>query len=174
MQCSLRSMQQPQWTHFDVIIGQTMTMLWETHEIIDTDMFFTARKHCNAQFCCIKNSTGDTYSCFVFSFLDYCGSPFICLSRSSLNCPQMVHKAAARLLTKSSRMMHITPLSLKIVIITYLRLYDQGWLCQYTSTSHRSFGPGPIKSDLAFAIVASTLWDSLPLIMNSEVFFWSF
>lgn len=106
---------------------------------------------------------------YVSSFLDYCGSPFICLSRSSLNCPQMVHKAAARLLTKSSRMMHITPLSLKIVIITYLRLYDQGWLCLYTSTSHRSFGPGPIKSDLAFAIVASTLWDSLPLIMNSEV-----
>lgn len=38
---------------------------------------------------------------FISSHLDYCNSLFTCLSKSSLDCLQVVQISAARLLTKS-------------------------------------------------------------------------
>uniref|UniRef100_A0A8C6NNP0 Reverse transcriptase domain-containing protein n=1 Tax=Nothobranchius furzeri TaxID=105023 RepID=A0A8C6NNP0_NOTFU len=47
---------------------------------------------------------------FISSRLNYCNSLFTCLSRTSLNRLQVVQNACARLLTKSSKHTHITPL----------------------------------------------------------------
>ena len=46
---------------------------------------------------------------FISSQLDYCNSIFTCLSKSSQDRLQLVQNSAARLLTRSSRMSHITP-----------------------------------------------------------------
>uniref|UniRef100_A0A8C6MBL6 Reverse transcriptase domain-containing protein n=1 Tax=Nothobranchius furzeri TaxID=105023 RepID=A0A8C6MBL6_NOTFU len=75
---------------------------------------------------------------FISSRLDYCNSLFTCLSRTSLNRLQVVQNACARLLTKSSKHTHITPLLLqlhwlpvnfrvhfKILVLVYRALHGQ-------------------------------------------------
>uniref|UniRef100_A0A8C6KM71 Reverse transcriptase domain-containing protein n=1 Tax=Nothobranchius furzeri TaxID=105023 RepID=A0A8C6KM71_NOTFU len=75
---------------------------------------------------------------FISSRLDYCNSLFSCLSRTSLNRLQVVQNACARLLTKSSKHTHITPLllqlhwlpvnfrvHLKILVLVYRALHGQ-------------------------------------------------
>uniref|UniRef100_A0A8C6KL48 Reverse transcriptase domain-containing protein n=1 Tax=Nothobranchius furzeri TaxID=105023 RepID=A0A8C6KL48_NOTFU len=75
---------------------------------------------------------------FISSRLDYCNSLFTCLSRTSLNRLQVVQNACARLLTKSSKHTHITPLLLqlhwlpvnfrvhfKILVLVYRTLHGQ-------------------------------------------------
>ena len=66
---------------------------------------------------------------FTSSRLDYCKSLFTCLSKSSLDCLQMVQSTAARLLTGSSRMTHITPIlsSLKWLPVKF-RIHFKGVL----------------------------------------------
>ncbi|KAF7646985.1 hypothetical protein LDENG_00179480 [Lucifuga dentata] len=46
----------------------------------------------------------------ISSRLDYCNALFTCLNKASLNCLQMVQNTAARLLTRSKRRTHITPI----------------------------------------------------------------
>lgn len=53
---------------------------------------------------------------FVPSHLDFCNSLFICLSKSSLDHLQMVQNAAAKLLTRSSKTTHTTPILAKLQI----------------------------------------------------------
>nr|XP_054606508.1 uncharacterized protein LOC129166913 [Nothobranchius furzeri] len=75
---------------------------------------------------------------FISSRLDYCNSLFTCLSRTSLNHLQVVQNACARLLTKSSKHTHITPLLLqphwlpvnfrahfKILVLVFRALHGQ-------------------------------------------------
>uniref|UniRef100_A0A8C6K7Z1 Reverse transcriptase domain-containing protein n=1 Tax=Nothobranchius furzeri TaxID=105023 RepID=A0A8C6K7Z1_NOTFU len=75
---------------------------------------------------------------FISSRLDCCNSLFTCLSRTSLNRLQVVQNACARLLTKSSKHTHITPLLLqlhwlpvnfrvhfKILVLVYRALHGQ-------------------------------------------------
>ncbi|KAF7661331.1 hypothetical protein LDENG_00263940 [Lucifuga dentata] len=47
---------------------------------------------------------------FISSHLDYCNSLFTCLNKTPLHCLQTVQNAATRLLTKSTRTSHITPI----------------------------------------------------------------
>ena len=46
---------------------------------------------------------------FVSSRLDYCNSLFTCLNKASLDRLQLIQNSAARLLTRSNRRCHITP-----------------------------------------------------------------
>ena len=75
---------------------------------------------------------------FVSSRLDYCNSLFTCLNKSSLDCLQLVQNAAARLLSRSHKFTHITPvlaslhwlpvnfrIQFKILTITYRALHCQ-------------------------------------------------
>uniref|UniRef100_A0A8C6Q7R0 Reverse transcriptase domain-containing protein n=1 Tax=Nothobranchius furzeri TaxID=105023 RepID=A0A8C6Q7R0_NOTFU len=75
---------------------------------------------------------------FISSRLDYCNSLFTCLSKTSLNRVQVVQNACTRLLTKSSKHTHITPLLLqlhwlpvnfrvhfKILVLVYRALHGQ-------------------------------------------------
>uniref|UniRef100_A0A3B3HCK7 Reverse transcriptase domain-containing protein n=1 Tax=Oryzias latipes TaxID=8090 RepID=A0A3B3HCK7_ORYLA len=133
---------------------------------------------------------------FISSRLDYCNSIFTCLSKKSLERLQIVQNAAARLLTNSSKFSHITPLlkqlhwlpihyrvHFKILVLTYRALNDQApvyikdLVQPYTpSRSLRSCDQGLLavkrtrlktKGDRAFATVAPSLWNSLPLSLRS-------
>ena len=135
---------------------------------------------------------------FISSRLDYCNSIFTCLSKASLNRLQMVQNAAARLLTRSSRMTHITPIlrslhwlpicfriHFKVLAITYRALHGQApeyimdLIHPYVaSRSLRSSNQDLLavprsrlktKGDRAFAFVAPTLWNSLPAHIRSAV-----
>uniref|UniRef100_A0A8C6VU81 Reverse transcriptase domain-containing protein n=1 Tax=Nothobranchius furzeri TaxID=105023 RepID=A0A8C6VU81_NOTFU len=131
----------------------------------------------------------------ISSRLDYCNSLFTCLSRTSLNRLQVVQNACARLLTKSSKHTHITPLLLqlhwlpvnfrnhfKILVLVYRALHGQapsyiGDLSPYTpSRSLRSSDQSLLvvqrtrlktKGNRSFAAVAPRLWNSLPLSLRS-------
>ncbi len=75
---------------------------------------------------------------FISSCLDYCNSLFTCLSKTSLNCLQVVQNAAAKLLTKSSKRSLVTPILIslhwlpirfriqfKILMITFRALHSR-------------------------------------------------
>uniref|UniRef100_A0A669AZZ0 Reverse transcriptase domain-containing protein n=1 Tax=Oreochromis niloticus TaxID=8128 RepID=A0A669AZZ0_ORENI len=51
---------------------------------------------------------------FISSRLDYCNSLFTCLNKNSLERLQIVQNAAARLLTKTSKYSHVTPLLIQL------------------------------------------------------------
>ena len=75
---------------------------------------------------------------FISSRLDYCNSLFTCLSKASTDRLQLIQNAAARLLTRSSRRCHITPVlaslhwlpvvfrvCFKVLVLTYRALHGQ-------------------------------------------------
>ena len=133
---------------------------------------------------------------FVSSRLDYCNSLFTCLSKSCLDRLQVVQNAAARLLTRSPKRSHVTPILIalhwlpikfriqfKVLVVTYRALHGQAptyirdLLQPYlTSRSLRSSDQGLLvvprsrlktKGDCAFEVVAPKLWNSLPLNLRS-------
>ena len=128
---------------------------------------------------------------FISSRLDYCNSLFTCLSKSSLDRLQLVQNAAARLLTRSRRSCHITPIlsslhwlpvnyriHFKILVITHRTLHGQSpqyiseLLHPYIPTrSLRSSSQSLLvvphtrlktKGDRAFSSFAPRLWNNLP------------
>ena len=129
---------------------------------------------------------------FISSRLDYCNSLFSTLSCASLHRLQLVQNAAARLLTNTFRRSHITPvlaalhwlpvesrIIFKINVIAYKSIH--GLAPDYISELLipkpnvrllRSSNKGLLlvprtklktKGDRAFAVVAPTLWNGLPL-----------
>ncbi|KAF7644577.1 hypothetical protein LDENG_00219630 [Lucifuga dentata] len=88
---------------------------------------------------------------FVSSRLDYCNSLFTSLSSSSLDHLQVVQNAAARLLIRSSKRSHATPLSIELLrpyaTTRSLRSSDQGLLIVPHSRLKT-------KADHAFKVVA--------------------
>ncbi|XP_029941085.1 uncharacterized protein LOC115383145 [Salarias fasciatus] len=133
---------------------------------------------------------------FGSSRLDYCNSLFTFVSKTSLDRLQVVQNAAARLLTRTPRRSHITPIlsalhwlpiksriQYKILVVTYRALHGQAPLYitdllqpYVTSRSLRSSDQGLLvvprsrlktKGDRAFEVVAPTLWNSLPVNLRS-------
>ena len=128
---------------------------------------------------------------FISSRLDYCNSLYTCLSQKSLHHLQLVQNAAARLLTRSKKCDHITPvlaalhwlpvhfrIDFKILLFVFKArhglapVYISDILSSYEpARSLRSTGkallavPGSrlkTKGDRAFAIRAPRLWNGLP------------
>lgn len=75
---------------------------------------------------------------FISSRLDYCNSVFTCFNKKALNRLQLVQNSAARLLTGTPRMSHITPvlstlhwlpvkhrIDFKILVVTFIALHSQ-------------------------------------------------
>ncbi|XP_032384386.1 gamma-aminobutyric acid receptor subunit alpha-6-like [Etheostoma spectabile] len=111
--------------------------------------------------------------------------------KSLQNCQQLVQNFAARLLTRSSRLSHITPvlyslhwllikfsIQFKVLFLAYKALhclapaYISDMLRPYTTNrSLRSFNLGLLlkKSDRSFEAVAPTLWNAPPTILHSAV-----
>ena len=135
---------------------------------------------------------------FISSRLDYCNSIFTCLSKSSQDRLQLVQNSAARLLTRSSRMSHITPvlhslhwlpinyrIKFKVLVLTYKALHGQApayisdLLHSYTTNRPlRSSNQGLLvvprtrlktRGDRSFEAVAPNLWNALPIALRSAV-----
>jgi len=133
---------------------------------------------------------------FVSSRLDYCNSLFTCLSKKELGRLQIVQNSAARLLTRTNRTAHVTPLlkslhwlpvasriKFKILVLTFRALHGQapgymtGLIQPYTSVrSLRSSGQNLLmvprtrfktRGDRSFKAVAPRLWNELPLSLRS-------
>ena len=65
-------------------------------------------------FCCIRSLISKTAAItlansFIYSRLDYCNSLFYGLPNYSIHCQQKVQNTATRIVTRSVRLSHITP-----------------------------------------------------------------
>ena len=127
----------------------------------------------------------------IFSYVNYCNALFTCLNPAALCRLQLAQNAAARLLTKTNRRSHITPIlaslhwlpvKYKIDFKTLLNTYKalHGLSPPYTAELlHTSSTSRPLRSsdlgllsvprsllkskvDCAFAVRAPSLWISLP------------
>ncbi|XP_069050137.1 uncharacterized protein [Lepisosteus oculatus] len=128
---------------------------------------------------------------FVFSRIDYCNALLPGVSKSTLNKLQYVQNSAARILTRSSTSVHITPIleslhwlpvkfrvDFKILMLTYKALH--GLAPQYLSELLSPYSPPRnlrssnsalltvpqarlhCMGDRAFSCYAPKLWNSLP------------
>ncbi len=133
---------------------------------------------------------------FMYAWLDYCNVLYTCLNKSSMDRLQVVQNAAARLWTRTTRRLHITPVlkalhwlpigfrvHLKILIITYRALHGQA--PSYIHYLLHAHSPGQslrssdmdlltipttrlkTRGDRAFCVV-SWLWSSLPLSLRTR------
>lgn len=128
---------------------------------------------------------------FVSSRLDYCNSLLTCLSKKGLARLQVVQNSAARLLTRTDRRAHISPIlkalhwlpvtyrvNFKILVLTFRALHGQapdyikGLIQPYASNrSLRSSTQNLLmvprtrlktRGDRSFKAVAPRLWNDLP------------
>ena len=135
---------------------------------------------------------------FISSRLDYCNALFSCLNKTSITRLQQVQNAAARLLTRSKRTCHITPIlsalhwlpvhlrsHFKMLVFTYRAVHGQAPayitdLIKPHSTTRalRSSEQGLLgvprtrlktKGDRAFEVVAPRLWNKLPPELRASV-----
>ncbi len=133
---------------------------------------------------------------FISSRLDYCNVLYTCLNKSSMDRLQVVQNAAARLLTRTSRRLHITPVlkalhwlpigfrvHFKILVITYRALHGQapsyiqdllhahypGWSLRSSGLDLLTIPRTRLKTrcDRAFCVVARRLCNSLPLSLRT-------
>lgn len=129
---------------------------------------------------------------FISSRLDYCNGLFTCLNQGTMAQLQLVQNSAARLLTRTKKREHITPVlaslhwlpikfrvDFKLLVLTFQALkgdapeYLTDLLVPYSnSRTLRSSGQGLLvvprtkrkrKGDCAFAVRAPLLWNNLPL-----------
>uniref|UniRef100_A0A3B5R938 Reverse transcriptase domain-containing protein n=1 Tax=Xiphophorus maculatus TaxID=8083 RepID=A0A3B5R938_XIPMA len=127
---------------------------------------------------------------FIFSRIDYCNSVFTGLSNKSIKQVQLIQNAAARVLTKTRKIEHITPvlkslhwlpvaqrIDFKILLLVYKSLnglapqYIKDLLLLYQpSRPLRSSGSGLLcisrtrtkRGEAAFSIYAPQIWNKLP------------
>ena len=133
---------------------------------------------------------------FVSSRLDYCNGLFTCLSKKELSRLQYVQNSAARLLTRTNRRAHITPIlkslhwlpvsfriNFKILVLTFRALHGQApeyisvLIQPYSSVrTLRSSGQNLLmvprscfktRGDRSLEAVAPRLWNELPLSLRS-------
>jgi hypothetical protein len=139
-----------------------------------------------------RTSTERLVNALVTSHLDYCNSLLINLPASHLAPLQSIQNTAARLITRSKKFQHITPVlhslhwlpiprrtQFKVLLLTYkiLRNHEPSYLAELLSSRTRpsinlrsssssQFAPGPRTNtrygDRAFSVCAPTLWNSLP------------
>ncbi|KAF7649420.1 hypothetical protein LDENG_00141500 [Lucifuga dentata] len=143
-----------------------------------------------------KNVISQIIRAFISSRLGDCNSLFSCLTASAASRLQMVQNAAARLLTRTKRREHITPIlaslhwlpvhfriQFKILLITFKAThglapsYISAFLTPYIAPRplrsadqkllHIPWSRFKPKGDRAFSVVAPTLWNQLLLNIRS-------
>lgn len=140
--------------------------------------------------CLSKEDTDKFVHAYIFSRLDYCNGIFTGLNKKSIKQLQLIQNAAARVLTNTKKMDHITPvlkslhwlpvckrIDFKILLLTYKALnglgpkYISDLLVVYEAPRLlRSSGTGLLcvprvrtkKAEAAFGFYAPHLWNKLP------------
>ncbi len=134
---------------------------------------------------------------FISTRLDYFNVLYTCLNKSSMDRLQVVQNAAARILTRTTRRLHIIPVlkalhwlsigfrvHFNILVITYRALHGQ--TPSYIHDLLHAHSPGQslrssgidlltiprtrLKTRGAFCVVAPRLWNSLPLSWRTMCF----
>ena len=176
-------------------LGVTMDpdLLFEYHiKQITTTAFFHLRNIAKVQKCLSKDDAEKLIHAFVTSRLDYCNVLFSGLPNTYIKNLQRVQNAAARLLTRTRKFDHITPILIslhwlpiqaradfKVLLLTYKSLhglaplYLSGLLAPYRPTrSLRSQDAGYLVvpkinkktvGGRAFSYRAPLLWNKLPI-----------
>ena len=153
--------------------------------------FFQLRNISKLRAVVSQNDLETIIHAFVSSRLDYCNSLFTCLNKKELTRLQLVQNAAARILTRSNRRTHITPVlkdlhwlpvslrsHFKILTLTFRALHGQA--PPYISALIHPYSPAralrsaelnllmvprtrlQTRGDRSFQAVAPKLWNGLP------------
>ncbi|XP_076578637.1 LOW QUALITY PROTEIN: uncharacterized protein LOC143315073 [Chaetodon auriga] len=145
--------------------------------------------------CLSKEDMEKLVHAFIFGRLDYCNGVFTGLNKKSIRPLQLIQNAAARVLTNTRKMDHITPvlrslhwlsvsqrIDFKILLLVYKALNGLGLkyildlLTPYeVSRPLRSSGTGLLcvprmrtkQSEAAFSYYAPHLWNTLPAHLRS-------
>uniref|UniRef100_A0A3P9KR35 Reverse transcriptase domain-containing protein n=1 Tax=Oryzias latipes TaxID=8090 RepID=A0A3P9KR35_ORYLA len=133
---------------------------------------------------------------FVSTRLDYCNSLFSCMNKKELSRLQLIQNSAARILTRTKRRDHISPIlkalhwlpvayryQYKILVLTFRALHSQAppYVCDLIapyrpSRALRSADQNLLmvprtrfrtRGDRSFQAVAPKLWNELPLSLRS-------
>ena len=190
----LRQNVRPNLRNLGVNFNQTMNL--DTHiSSVTRTCFFHLRNIAKLRSIVTYPELEMIIHAFISSRLDYCNSLFTCLSKTSMDRLQMIQNAAARLLTRSNRRCHITPVlsslhwlpvnlrvNFKVLVLTYRALNNQApkYITDLVPPYEpprtlRSADQGLIqtpktflktKGDRAFQVVAARLWNALPKVLR--------
>ncbi len=93
-------------------MGQAFS--FDQRGIICFEIVLSVEKHCKLRPVVSTVELEMIIHAFISSRLDYCNSLFTCLSNSTLKRLQVVQNSAAKLLTKSSKRSHVTPILISL------------------------------------------------------------
>ena len=187
---SLKSNVRPNLRNLGVIFDKSMH--FDSHvKSVTRTCFYHLRNIAKLRSIVSHNELEMVIHAFVSSRLDYCNSLFTCLNKTSLDRLQLIQNAAARLLTRSSRRCHITPVlaalhwlpiayrvHFKVLVLTYRALHGQA--PAYIADLVKWYEPGRTlrssnqglldtpatnfvtRGDRAFKAAAPGLWNALP------------
>lgn len=188
---ALKNYVRPHLKNLGVVFDQSLHLDKHVKSLTRT-CFYHLRNIAKLRFIISRTELEMAVHAFISSRLDYCNSLFTCLNKSSINQLQTVHNAAARLLTRSKKSCHITPvlaslhwlpvhfrIQFKVLTVTFRALHGQAppyisdLIFPYSSgrslrSSDRHLLAVPrsrlkTKGDRAFQVAAPRLWNALPL-----------
>ena len=180
----------PEVTSLGVVLDSDLNFNSHIKKVTKT-AFFHLRNIAKVRPFINQNDAEKCVHAFISSRLDYCNALFTGLPKKSIERLQLIQNAAARLLTKTKKREHISPvlaslhwlpvtfrIDFKVLLITYKALNGQGpkyisdSLINYTPTrTLRSSDAGLLEvrisnkkiGDSAFVRYAPKLWNTLPI-----------
>ena len=185
----------PSLRNLGVVFDKDMSLVQHCKQLTK-NCFFQLRKISKLRKMVSRNDLELIIHAFVSSRLDYCNSLFLCLNKKELSRLQLVQNSAARILTRSNRRTHITPIlkalhwlpvssriNFKILVLTFRALHGQA--PSYISDLIQPYTPARnlrsvdqnllmvprtrfrTRGDRSFQAVAPRLWNDLPLSLRS-------
>lgn len=188
---SLGSTAKTSLRNLGVIFDQAMSLEAHSKQLVKNSLYHL-RNISKVRKMVSKSDLEKIIHAFISSRLDYCNSVFTCFNKKALNRLQLVQNSAARLLTGTPRMSHITPvlstlhwlpvkhrIDFKILVVTFRALHSQApqyildLLTPYSAgRTLRSSSQNLLvipktrfktRGDLSFQAMAPKLWNALPL-----------
>jgi hypothetical protein len=185
----------PSLRNLGVILDKDMSLVQHCKQLT-RNCFFQLRKISKLRNMVSRNDMELIIHAFVSSRLDYCNSLFSCLNQKELSRLQLIQNSAARILTRTNRRSHISPIlkelhwlpvsyriNFKILVLVFRALHGQApsyisdLIQRYTPVrALRSVDQNLLtvprtryrtRGDRSFQAVASRLWNDLPPSMRS-------
>lgn len=185
----------PSLRNLGVVLDKDMSLVQHCKQLTK-NCFFQLRKISKLRKMVSQNDLELIVHAFVSSRLDYCNSLFSCLNKKELSRLQLVQNSAARILTRSNRRTHISPIlkalhwlpvssriNFKILVLTFRAIHGQA--PPYISDLIQPYTPARAlrsvdqnllmvprtrfrtRGDRSFQAVAPRLWNDLPLSLRS-------